>query len=133
MPVVMAIQPLRLMLVSVGDIEQVMPISNRSRLQCMLFKGMTANIMLKTSTTADPTSTAHGLSVRGFRIQVYDASAHEKAPQKPRGSVRAQDWIRTSTPLRALRPEHSASTNFATWAGEEEFRGPGFLVQGWQR
>ncbi len=29
----------------------------------------------------------------------------------------AQDWIRTSTPLRALRPEHSASTNFATWAG----------------
>jgi hypothetical protein len=28
----------------------------------------------------------------------------------------AQDWIRTSTPLRALRPEHSASTNFATWA-----------------
>lgn len=28
----------------------------------------------------------------------------------------AQDWIRTSTPLQALRPEHSASTNFATWA-----------------
>ena len=28
----------------------------------------------------------------------------------------AQDWIRTSTPLPALRPEHSASTNFATWA-----------------
>ncbi|MCD6062658.1 MAG: hypothetical protein K0R82_569 [Flavipsychrobacter sp.] len=28
----------------------------------------------------------------------------------------AQDWSRTSTPLRALRPEHSASTNFATWA-----------------
>ncbi len=33
----------------------------------------------------------------------------------------AQDWIRTSTSLRTLRPEHSASTNFATWA---------FLVQG---
>lgn len=31
----------------------------------------------------------------------------------------AQDWIRTSTSLRTLRPEHSASTNFATWA---EFR-----------
>lgn len=29
----------------------------------------------------------------------------------------ARDWIRTSTPLRALRPEHSASTNFATRAG----------------
>ncbi len=28
----------------------------------------------------------------------------------------AQDWIRTSTSLRTLRPEHSASTNFATWA-----------------
>jgi hypothetical protein len=28
----------------------------------------------------------------------------------------AQNWIRTSTPLRALRPEHSASTNFAIWA-----------------
>lgn len=30
--------------------------------------------------------------------------------------VGAQDWIRTSTSLRTLRPEHSASTNFATWA-----------------
>ena len=28
----------------------------------------------------------------------------------------AQDWIRTSTSFRTLRPEHSASTNFATWA-----------------
>lgn len=28
----------------------------------------------------------------------------------------ARDWIRTSTPLLALRPEHSASTNFATRA-----------------
>ncbi len=31
----------------------------------------------------------------------------------------AQDWIRTSTSLRTLRPEHSASTNFATWAEEK--------------
>jgi hypothetical protein len=31
--------------------------------------------------------------------------------------ISAQDWIRTSTPVKALRPEHSASTNFATWAG----------------
>src|ERR1700749_809343 len=28
----------------------------------------------------------------------------------------AQDWIRTSTWFPTLRPEHSASTNFATWA-----------------
>jgi hypothetical protein len=28
----------------------------------------------------------------------------------------ARDWIRTSTSLRTLRPEHSASTNFATRA-----------------
>ena len=28
----------------------------------------------------------------------------------------AQNWIRTSTSLRTLRPEHSASTNFAIWA-----------------
>jgi hypothetical protein len=30
----------------------------------------------------------------------------------------AQNWIRTSTSLRTLRPEHSASTNFAIWASE---------------
>lgn len=28
----------------------------------------------------------------------------------------AQDWTRTSTSLRTLRPEHSVSTNFTTWA-----------------
>ena len=33
-----------------------------------------------------------------------------------RQGICAQDWIRTSTPVKALRPEHSASTNFATWA-----------------
>ena len=32
----------------------------------------------------------------------------------------AQEWIRTITTLRMLRPEHSASTNFATWAGVDE-------------
>ncbi len=35
----------------------------------------------------------------------------------------AQNWIRTSTPLRALRPEHSASTNFAIWATGSVFQG----------
>jgi hypothetical protein len=34
----------------------------------------------------------------------------------------AQNWIRTSTPLRALRPEHSASTNFAIWATDFRVR-----------
>ena len=28
----------------------------------------------------------------------------------------SKDWIRTSTPLPALPPQSSASTNFATWA-----------------
>ena len=32
----------------------------------------------------------------------------------------AQDWIRTSTPFPALPPQGSASTNFATWAGENK-------------
>ena len=32
------------------------------------------------------------------------------------GYPSAQEWIRTITSLRTLRPEHSASTNFATWA-----------------
>ena len=31
----------------------------------------------------------------------------------------AQNWIRTSTSLRTLRPEHSASTNFAIWASHK--------------
>ena len=30
----------------------------------------------------------------------------------------AQDWIRTSTPLPALPPQSSMSTNFITWAGK---------------
>ena len=42
------------------------------------------------------------------------------APAKLRRGLCAQDWIRTSTPLRALRPEHSASTNFATWAAVQQ-------------
>ena len=41
--------------------------------------------------------------------------------------ISAQDWIRTSTSLRTLRPEHSASTNFATWA--EKFKVEGLMFQ----
>jgi hypothetical protein len=33
----------------------------------------------------------------------------------------AQNWIRTSTPFRALPPQSSASTNFATWAQKKPF------------
>lgn len=32
----------------------------------------------------------------------------------------ARDWTRTSTPVKALAPEASASTNFATRATENE-------------
>jgi hypothetical protein len=42
---------------------------------------------------------------------------NEKDPTEVESLSSAQDWIRTSTSLRTLRPEHSASTNFATWAG----------------
>ncbi len=40
------------------------------------------------------------------------------------GLLSAQDRIRTSTFFRTLRPEHSASTNFATWAARS------FKIQG---
>lgn len=39
-----------------------------------------------------------------------------KKPPLKREGIGARDWIRTSTSLRTLRPEHSASTNFATRA-----------------
>ncbi len=41
---------------------------------------------------------------------------------KSNTKISAQNWIRTSTPLRALRPEHSASTNFAIWATDIRVR-----------
>lgn len=49
-------------------------------------------------------------------------SGHKKIPHFVQDFfMRAQDWIRTSTSLRTLRPEHSASTNFATWAVEGKY------------
>jgi hypothetical protein len=42
--------------------------------------------------------------------------SNEKNPSTLLRGLRAQDRIRTYTPFRTLRPEHSASTNFATWA-----------------
>ncbi len=41
---------------------------------------------------------------------------NEKRPSNYVEGRGAQNWIRTSTSLRTLRPEHSASTNFAIWA-----------------
>lgn len=35
---------------------------------------------------------------------------------RPEVRMSAQDWIRTSTPFRALPPQSSVSTNFTTWA-----------------
>ena len=32
------------------------------------------------------------------------------------GTFSAQDWTRTSTPVKALPPQSSVSTNFTTWA-----------------
>ncbi len=41
---------------------------------------------------------------------------NKNAPPTSLKGLCAQNWIRTSTSLRTLRPEHSASTNFAIWA-----------------
>ena len=37
-------------------------------------------------------------------------------PTTRRERLCAQDWIRTSTPVKALPPQSSVSTNFTTWA-----------------
>jgi hypothetical protein len=64
------------------------------------------------------------------KIQLPYATTPNKLKQKKRYTtvylffnLGAQDWIRTSTSLRTLRPEHSASTNFATWALLYSFSG----------
>ena len=84
-----------------------------------------------------PCVNQNGVQIK-FKVGVGDSSNHyfigglsvgggcfkEKTAPHLRGTVSkfgknpvsAQDWIRTSTSLRTLRPEHSASTNFATWA-----------------
>ncbi len=45
---------------------------------------------------------------------------NKKTPALSCQGLCAQNWIRTSTSLRTLRPEHSASTNFAIWAFNQE-------------
>ncbi len=57
------------------------------------------------------TEKAQGPS-RPFRI---DQNA-KRRPREPAFSLSAQEWTRTITTLRPLRPERSASTNSATWA-----------------
>ncbi len=49
----------------------------------------------------------------GYRSTLYRSLSH----------FGARDWIRTSTSLRTLRPEHSASTNFATRAVMDLYSG----------
>lgn len=44
----------------------------------------------------------------------------QKAPVS--GAICTEGEIRTRTPLRALRPEHSVSTNFTTSAGSAKLR-----------
>ena len=56
----------------------------------------------------------HSYELTGLLVTLLnDKALHHKSDE----GLCAQDWIRTSTSLRTLRPEHSASTNFATWAG----------------
>ncbi len=50
-----------------------------------------------------------------WRIEGSETTTEERC--NPSESFGAQDWNRTSTPLRELGPEPSASTNSATWAG----------------
>ncbi len=49
--------------------------------------------------------------------QVEGSATADENRCNPSESYGAQDWNRTSTPLRELGPEPSASTNSATWAG----------------
>lgn len=44
----------------------------------------------------------------------FEEKAASSFMNRPLG---AQGETRTPMPLRALRPEHSVSTNFTTWAG----------------
>ena len=50
-------------------------------------------------------------------VNKFTTLANKKASQTSFERPCARDWIRTSTTFRMLRPEHSASTNFATRAG----------------
>ena len=53
---------------------------------------------------------------RGFEL-VFSSRRNKKAlPVMRRERLCAQDWIRTSTPVKALPPQSSVSTNFTTWA-----------------
>ena len=61
--------------------------------------------------------------LRRFRHFYFFAYESKLSPLKNKNASQtsferhcARDWIRTSTSLRTLRPEHSASTNFATRA-----------------
>jgi hypothetical protein len=49
-------------------------------------------------------------------VNKFTTLANKKASPTSLERLCARDWIRTSTTLRMLRPEHSASTNFATRA-----------------
>ena len=53
-----------------------------------------------------------------FARTSFGSASHEKAPplRGRASSSSAQDWTRTSTPVKALPPQSSVSTNFTTWA-----------------
>jgi hypothetical protein len=50
----------------------------------------------------------------------HENATNKKAPLAGGFFIGAQDWTRTSTILRTLAPEASASTNSATWALQEQ-------------
>ena len=58
-----------------------------------------------------------GFSFSPLSKASFARSLNKKPPRFHRGGFCARDWIRTSTWFPTLRPEHSASTNFATRAG----------------
>jgi hypothetical protein len=68
--------------------------------------------------------------LHNFWVSLYfTVTKEQRTPTKkpfglvdPKGFVCDHDWSRTSTPVRALPPQSSASTNSATWPSDSTFK-----------